>query len=85
MESDTILIFVTAYPDFVFQGYDVHAFHYILKPYEDRKILEVLEQALKLLGNLSEQFYTVEQKSGILRVPLKQILAFCSDRRKIPS
>ena len=25
MESDTILIFVTAYPDFVFQGYDVHA------------------------------------------------------------
>ena len=83
MESDTILIFVTAYPDFVFQGYDVHAFHYILKPYEDRKILEVLEQALKLLGNLGEQFYTVEQKSGILRVPLKQILAFCSDRRQI--
>lgn len=83
MESDTILIFVTAYPDFVFQGYDVHAFHYILKPYEDRKILEVLEQALKLLGNLGEQYYTVEQKSGILRVPLKHILAFCSDRRKV--
>ena len=43
-----------------------------LKPYEDRKILEVLEQALKLLGNLGEQFYTVEQKCGILRVPLKR-------------
>ena len=82
MESDTILIFVTAYPDFVFQGYDVHAFHYILKPYEDRKILEVLEQALKLLGNLGEQFYTVEQKSGILRVPLKQILAFLQRPKK---
>ena len=25
----TVIIFVTAYPDYVFQGYEVHAFHYI--------------------------------------------------------
>ena len=82
-DSHTLLIFVTAYPDFVFQGYEVHAFHYILKPYEERKIQAVLEQALEELGKHREQYFTLEQKSGILRIPLKRILAFSSDRRKV--
>lgn len=82
-ESNVILIFVTAYPDFVFQGYEVHAFHYILKPYEERKIADVLEQAHKELGRHEEQFFTIEQKSGTIRIPLKKIAAFVSDRRKI--
>lgn len=79
----TLLIFVTAYPDFVFQGYEVHAFHYILKPYDERKIQSVLEQALNELDKNQEQYFTLEQKAGILRIPLKKILAFSSNRRKI--
>ena len=42
-----LIIFVTAYPDFVFQGYEVQAFHYILKPYQPAKIKEVLTKALR--------------------------------------
>lgn len=79
----TLLIFVTAYPDYVFQGYEVHAFHYILKPYEERKIQNVLEQALKELGKNQEQYFTLEQKSGIRKIPMRKIIAFSSDRRKI--
>lgn len=82
-DARTILIFVTAYPDFVFQGYEVHAFHYILKPYDEHKIQNVLEQALKELGKSREQFFALEQKSGALKIPLKKILAFSSDRRKV--
>lgn len=82
-EADTILVFVTAYPDFVFQGYEVHAFHYILKPYEEHKIQSVLEQALKELGKSGEQYFTLEQKSGVAKVPMKKILAFSSDKRKV--
>lgn len=82
-DSHTLLIFVTAYPDFVFQGYEVHAFHYILKPYENQKIMKVLEQALKELGQNREHYFTLEQKSGTTKIPAKKILAFSSDRRKI--
>lgn len=82
-DSHTLLIFVTAYPDFVFQGYEVHAFHYILKPYENQKIMKVLEQALKELGQNREHYFTLEQKSGTTKIPTKKILAFSSDRRKI--
>ena len=81
--SHTLLIFVTAYPDFVFQGYEVHAFHYILKPYEEHKIQAVLEQALEELGRDQEPYFALERKSGILKIPLKKVLAFSSDRRKV--
>lgn len=82
-DAHTLLIFVTAYPDFVFQGYEVHAFHYILKPYDEHKIQNVLKQALKELGKSQEQFFALEQKSASLRIPMKKILAFSSDKRKI--
>lgn len=82
-DARTILIFVTAYPDFVFQGYEVHALHYILKPYDEHKIQTVLEQALKELGKSREQFFAFGHKSGALKIPLKKILAFSSDRRKV--
>ncbi len=82
-DNRTLLIFVTAYPDYVFEGYEVHAFHYILKPYEGHKIQKVLEQALTELGACREQAFTIEQKSGALRIPLKKILVFSSDRRKL--
>ena len=81
--KDTVIIFVTAYPDFVFQGYEVHAFHYILKPYKEEKIKEVFRMALEELNLHTEQYYAVEQKSGTLRLRLKEVRFFSSDRKKV--
>lgn len=44
--KDTILIFVTAVEDYVFQAFDVGAFHYIVKPIDDTKFVEVLKRAV---------------------------------------
>lgn len=78
-----LIIFVTAYPDYVFQGYEVQAFHYILKPYQPRKIQEVLDKAIEERGASREHYYVVEQKSGTLRLRLSQIYCFYSDRRSV--
>ena len=43
----TIIIFVTALDDFVFQAFDVGAFHYLVKPFDDEKFAEVLQNAVK--------------------------------------
>ncbi len=45
----TIIIFVTALEGFVFQAFDVGAFHYLVKPFGERKFAVVL-------GNAVEQF-----------------------------
>ena len=42
-----IIIFVTALDDFVFQAFDVGAFHYLVKPFDDEKLGEVLQNAVK--------------------------------------
>lgn len=45
--TDTILIFVTALEEYVFQAFDVGAFHYLVKPFTDKKFSEVLCRAVE--------------------------------------
>lgn len=47
--KNTILIFVTAWEEYVFQAFDVGAFHYLVKPFDDKKFEEVLRNAEKEL------------------------------------
>lgn len=82
-KSPAVIIFVTSYPDFVFQGYEVRALNYIMKPYEPEKIRSVLRTALEELKLTSEKYYIVEQRNGSIRVPLSSIKYFSSDRRMI--
>lgn len=46
VHKDTILIFVTALEEYVFQAFDVGAFHYLVKPFEDKKFEEILRKAV---------------------------------------
>ena len=48
---DTILIFVTAIEEYVFQAFDVGAFHYLVKPFEQEKFAEVLRNEIKQKKN----------------------------------
>jgi len=50
-DKDVILIFVTAVEEFVFQAFDVGAFHYIVKPIEDAKFIGVLHKAVDELSS----------------------------------
>jgi len=43
----TVLIFVSGAKDYVFQAFDVAAFHYLLKPLERAKFEEVLDRAVR--------------------------------------
>ena len=42
-----ILVFVTALEDYVFQSFDVGAFHYLVKPFSDKRFAEVLQHAVR--------------------------------------
>lgn len=77
------LIFVTSHPDFVFQGYEVSALNYILKPYKREKINKILQIALERLNLETEQFYLIEQRGRSLRLSLNKVKYFLSERRYI--
>lgn len=46
LNRNMIIIFVTVTKDYVFQSFDVGAFHYLVKPFEDDKLSEVLQNAV---------------------------------------
>ncbi|CEQ11893.1 two-component response regulator [[Clostridium] sordellii] len=79
----SVIIFVTSYPDFVFQGYEVKAFNYILKPYTSEKIGKVLDSALEELNEIQDKFYVVESKSKTVKINLSNTYYFASDKRKV--
>ncbi|GCF93998.1 DNA-binding response regulator [Enterococcus florum] len=78
-----VIIFITAYADFVFHGYEVKAMNYILKPYTDAQIKRILHQALEELELENNFYFMIEQKSGSTKIDLKKVRYFSSDRRVI--
>lgn len=64
--KDTVLIFVTAIEDYVFQAFDVGAFHYLVKPVDDRKLTEVLKNARKQLEDNRQKVINKEVPNLII-------------------
>jgi len=62
MNRKLIIIFVTALEDYVFQAFDVDAFHYLVKPFSDEKFSEVLQKA-------AEKLERPESKNGKRKAP----------------
>lgn len=59
--SDVIIIFITAIKEFVFEGYDVDALQYILKPISREKLFSVLDKSCAKL-NKSEPIIIIDNQ-----------------------
>lgn len=60
--KNTILIFVTAFEEYVFQAFDVGAFHYLVKPFDNIKFEEILRNAIKELQDRKSRKITNSKK-----------------------
>ena len=52
---DAVVIFITGIREYVFEAFDVSAFHYLLKPTEEQKFMEVLGRAEEEVGKRKGQ------------------------------
>lgn len=49
-DNDSVqIIFITGYPDYIAEGYEVSALHYLMKPVNENKLFEVLNKAVSRL------------------------------------
>lgn len=78
-----LLVFVTGYTDFVFDGYAVSALDYIVKPAREEKLRAVLRRVFAALQRQSPAMFTLRNTSGFYRIPKNQILYFYSDKRQV--
>lgn len=69
------LIFLTSFREFVFDGYNVNAFNFLLKPIDKTKLFATLDD---LAQKYSGQLYILKTKNSIDNIPYNEIIAFSS-------
>lgn len=72
-QNDTVqIIFVTGYSDYILEGYEVDALHYLIKPVQENKLFSVLNRAAEKLAK-NEKVLNFKVDGEMLRVPVYQI------------
>jgi DNA-binding LytR/AlgR family response regulator len=67
------IVFITGYPDFMAEGYDVSALHYLIKPVSEQKLFEVLDRAVNQM-KVSARTVLLPLHEGNLRLPADEIV-----------
>jgi len=67
------IIFITGYPDFIGEGYDVSALHYLLKPVKEGKLFEVLDRAITRLQK-PPRIITFPKTGGSIKIKTDDII-----------
>jgi len=77
------IVFTSAQSEYVFQGYKVHAYDYLLKPIKEKQLEEVLERYVEEYLENKTHYLFVNRKTKKERIPLRFVNYFVSDKRKV--
>lgn len=66
------IVFITGYPDYVGEGYEVAALHYLMKPVDREKLFQVLDRAVVNLQK-GKRAVLLPVDGETLRVPIEEI------------
>ena len=78
---NSLIVFITSSAEYVFSGYEVKAFRYILKTDLVNAFSRVFGECLTELKKLNTSFFTVKTSSSVKNIPLSDILYFESNKR----
>lgn len=81
--KDVMIVFVTASAEYVFSGYEVRAFRYILKPELVHGFARVFRECMDELTKSNEVRYSFRTANETVSLPVKDILYFESNKRVI--
>ena len=82
-DSQIMITFVTGYTEYVFQGYQVNAMDYLVKPAGKEAVEEVLKRARDVLYKKEKEVYTFHNSDGTYRFELRDIFYFYSEKRLV--
>lgn len=71
--STAVIVFITGYSDYIAEGYEVAALHYLMKPVEPDRFMQVLDRAVEQLCR-EEKLLTVKTAEEIVRIPMGKVL-----------
>ena len=72
-KSETLqIVFITGYSDYIAEGYEVSALHYLMKPVKKEKLFSVLSRAAEKLHR-DEKALHLEAGGQLVRIPIYTI------------
>ena len=83
VEPGMQLAFVTGYDSHVYEGYQVGALGYLLKPPKAAQLADILDRATATLTQTNTAFFLCRSGEITYRIPYAEILYFVSDRRQV--
>jgi DNA-binding LytR/AlgR family response regulator len=69
-----VIIFITGFSDYMSEGYDVAALHYLMKPVKEDKLFEVLDKAVVTIESEAEKILTVTINREDIFIPRRDII-----------
>ena len=66
------IVFITGYSDYISEGYEVAALHYLMKPIDEQKLYAVLNRACEKLSQ-NERCLNLTLSGEMVRIPLLEI------------
>jgi len=83
MDRGLQLVFVTGFPEHVFDGYAVGALGYLLKPPKPGQLDDILSRCCEAIYRELDRAFVCRKGEITYRIPLSDILYFVSDRRQV--
>ena len=66
------ILFITGYSDYIAEGYEVAALHYLMKPVREEKLFSVLDRAVEKRKQ-QDRFLNLSLSGELVRLPLYEI------------
>ena len=73
---EAVIIFVTGYEQYVYEAFDVEAFAYLLKPVEQKRLVEVCDRALARLDERERapECFTVRVRTAVREIRIDNLV-----------
>ena len=72
ISAQTVIIFVTSYPQYAIEAYDCEAFHYLLKPCNEQKLYQVINRAISKL-RVTKKYHLIKTQKMTVKLKISEI------------
>ena len=68
------VVFLTGKSEYVFEGYEISAVRYLVKPVSESELMEALDACMEKLGRNREDYLAIQYHGEHLRIPKSEII-----------
>ena len=80
-DKEAVIIFITSSREHVFEGYDVNAFHYLIKPVDEAVLECLIKKTYE--DKFQSNYFAFKSGAQNQRIPIKDIIALETVGRKV--